>query len=628
MPDSLLFGEIVRTNWTTPYWLIAVGISFGLLICLAIAGAGYVLSFVPGLNKINEQRSTRVLLAIGLTVLVCIVLVPIYWVPAYADWTGTSHHLGAYQPHLEIDEAAANQPGTRALILSILLLSVFIFLGWLTLFALCSRKIMSEISTVMTEGPMGWFLWVGGHFVFIVALGGIIAQRPMLLAGTLTQLADTGVSQVQKFEIESGVEGGHEIEVGFDGDQLYAMEVWSDQSIEFQSTRFVDESSGDLKIEEALEGMRIQDINVKLEVENPPRPFRLMREGIRDEVIPRDQFIDKLYVKNESGETATLEMRVVTSPVIRAGDISYPAKVLEALPWCVYSTVFVFLTYFFFRGVTPKISAVALSTFKTEVSQPVYIILLIAGSIIVCAFVIFPYNTFGEDIKMLKDSGLTLILVFSIFLAIWSASKSVSEEIEGRTALTVLSKPIGRRQFIIGKFTGIAWALAVFVAIVGVAVFLPAVSFKAVYDAQEASLQAPTWQVCFSEAAKIAPGLLLGFMEALIFVAISVTISTRLPMMSNILICFAIYALGHLTPLMVQNAAVANVVNASQIVEFFAILVSLVLPMLDHFNIQAAITSDSVVPLAYLGWSLVYCAIYGGIALLLGLIFFEDRDVG
>ena len=73
-------------------------------------------------------------------------------------------------------------------------------------------------------------------------------------------------------------------------------------------------------------------------------------------------------------------------------------------------------------------------------------------------FIYIPYNTFGEDVKMYKDSSLMTIMVLAILVAVWTASVSVADEIEGRTALTLLSKPISRRQFVLGKFLGIVWA--------------------------------------------------------------------------------------------------------------------------------------------------------------------------
>ena len=87
---------------------------------------------------------------------------------------------------------------------------------------------------------------------------------------------------------------------------------------------------------------------------------------------------------------------------------------------------------------------------------------------------------------------------------------------------------------------------------------MAAVAYKPIYDAKEASLGTPEWQTCYLEMIRLAPGLALAFMEALIFTALSVAISTRLPLLANMTICLVIYALGHLTPLVVESSVEAR----------------------------------------------------------------------
>ena len=60
---------------------------------------------------------------------------------------------------------------------------------------------------------------------------------------------------------------------------------------------------------------------------------------------------------------------------------------------------------------------------------------------------------------------------------------------------------------------------------------------------------------------------------------------------------------------------------------FFGRLIATVLPVLDHFNIQASVAAGVPVPWMYLAWSLVYCVLYSSVALLLALTLFEDRDL-
>ncbi len=282
-----------------------------------------------------------------------------------------------------------------------------------------------------------------------------------------------------------------------------------------------------------------------------------------------------------------------------------------------------YLLYFIFVAALPKVFAIAQSTFKTEVSQPVFLILLLIGIIFVVVSIYIPYNTFGEDIKMYKDSGLTLLRVLGIFLAVWAGSKSLAEEIEGRTALTVLSKPVSRRQFIIGKYAGIGMAIGLLFIIVGIWFFVW-VAYKPVYDSGESTVRDFAWETCFREAVNTVPGLILAWMEAMVFAAISVVISTRLGILANFMICFSIYVLGHLTPLIVQSAEVAQSFEG---VVVFGQLISIIFPVLDHFDINAAITGGVEVPVYYLGWAALYSSLYALIALLLALVLFEDRDL-
>ena len=269
----------------------------------------------------------------------------------------------------------------------------------------------------------------------------------------------------------------------------------------------------------------------------------------------------------------------------------------------------------------PKVFAVAYSTFKTEVNQPLFLIVVFIGLLFILGSVYVPYNTFGEDIKMYKDSGLTLIRVLAIFLAVWAASKSVAEEIDGRTALTVLSKPVGRRQFIFGKFGGISLLIALLFIFLGLW-FVGWTAYKPIYDGKESAAGLVDWQIAFNHAISMVPALFLSFLEVLIFVAISIAISTRMGILANFLMCFAIYVLGHLTPLIVQSS-----VGEFEVVQSFGRLIAIIFPVLNHFDVQAAINTNQTVPMMYLGWAVIYCGLYSAIAMLIALVLFEDRDL-
>jgi ABC-type transport system involved in multi-copper enzyme maturation permease subunit len=322
--------------------------------------------------------------------------------------------------------------------------------------------------------------------------------------------------------------------------------------------------------------------------------------------------VHALYITNRSDAATDVGIEVNTDvPVVEVKKIPVAAL-------CVFG---IYLLYVLIHWLLPGVSTIALATSKEAVAQPLYLLALVIGAFLLMLYIIIPYNTFGEDVKMYKDSSLMTIMVLAFLVAIWTASVSVAEEIEGRTALTLLSKPISRREFVLGKFLGIIWANLLMFVVLG-AWMMVLVSFKVVYDARETANPDPAWQACATEMFGIVPGMVLSFMETVVLTAISVAISTRLPMLPNLVICGSIYALGHLGPLIVQSS-----IGQNEFVAFFGQLIALILPVLDHFNIQAAVAGGVKVPPEYLAWAALYCVLYSAVAMLLALILFEDRDL-
>jgi ABC-type transport system involved in multi-copper enzyme maturation permease subunit len=322
----------------------------------------------------------------------------------------------------------------------------------------------------------------------------------------------------------------------------------------------------------------------------------------------------RIFVTNNSAIRAPLKIEVATQA-------EHPE--VRAIPLTAAWSIGLVVGFLLLRALMPRVMAVATTTAKEALAQPLFQIVLVIGITFLTITVFIPYNTFGEDVKMLKNSNLEFIMILSILVAVWTASVGISEEIEGRTALTVLSKPIGRPQFLLGKFLGVLLPVLLLFLFLGT-LFLLTVSFKVVYDARESAQQEPIWQNCFAEMIGTVPGLALAFMETIVMAAISVAIATRLPMLANLSISFTIYLVGHLLPLLVISKKVSDPYGIIQFMgQFFAI----VLPVLEHFNIYAAIAGGATVEGIYLAWALAYCALYSCIAMLFALLLFEERDL-
>ncbi|MBS0204371.1 MAG: ABC transporter permease [Planctomycetes bacterium] len=272
---------------------------------------------------------------------------------------------------------------------------------------------------------------------------------------------------------------------------------------------------------------------------------------------------------------------------------------------------------------TTKAGIIARATTKEAVRQPVFLLCLALAIVVLIINTFLPFFSLGEDVKMLKDCSLATILISGLLIAVWTASTSVADEIEGKTAMTLLSKPINRRQFVLGKYIGILQAVLWYMLPL-VIVFLCCIYYKVGYDAKEGSQEVPTRAQCLAEVVQVLPGLVLLFMEIAVLSGISVAISTRLPMVVNLTTCFAIFVVGHLAGILVQVQVTGK---RLEYVQFMAKLIATALPGLDVFNISAAVATGSVVPPDYLGYAAIYCACYCSATVLMSFILFEDRDL-
>ena len=573
-------------SWFTPLWLVGIGCLIGVLCVSLLWVASGLLSKLDKINMLMEEPKRAFFLAlIGGLVLTAIAM-PFQLGTVSMPTGGTSEDT--------ILTLLAKFVGFYS-IASFIVYSVIVF-AW--------KRTSRELPLVLKEGMLMPIFLLVLTMSAIGLLGTIVAPDTSGIFSSLLKLPTSGVTGFN-FEVPGEAdlyEGDVEIRIGDVG----GMEIVTDGAINASFTPFDDlPEQVDLDVITEASIYRV----------SPYEPGILQTiPAEKDTALLANSQINKVYLRNLGPESASVALYIRYVPQYAQ---------VASIPITAFGVIFIFLVYVVQRMAAPRMFAVALSTFKSEVAQPLFVLILGGGVFALIAFIWIPYNTFGEDIKMLKDTGLTLILVLSIVLALWSASTSVADEIEGRTALTVLSKPLNRRSFVIGKYAGIVWTLLLVYLIFSV-VFMAAVAYKPIYDAKEASLSTPEWQTCYLEMIRLVPGLVLAFMEALVFTALSVAISTRLPLLANMTICLVIYALGHLTPLVVESSVEGA---GFGIVRFFAQLIATIFPNLELFNIQAAISAGVDVPFVYLGWAFSYCAVYSIIAMLLALIMFEDRDL-
>ena len=111
-----------------------------------------------------------------------------------------------------------------------------------------------------------------------------------------------------------------------------------------------------------------------------------------------------------------------------------------------------------------------MNAFMELIRQPVFLLLMTA-SVLFEIFLAVPYYfAFGDEPKLIENSALAVMLLSGVLGAVLSASSSLAREIRSGTALAVLSKPVGRAQFLLAKYAGVVAALTVlsYVNLIGV----------------------------------------------------------------------------------------------------------------------------------------------------------------
>jgi ABC-type transport system involved in multi-copper enzyme maturation permease subunit len=270
---------------------------------------------------------------------------------------------------------------------------------------------------------------------------------------------------------------------------------------------------------------------------------------------------------------------------------------------------------------TTRTGVIARAAAKEAIRQPVFPLLMTISLVMLVFNTFIPFFSLGEDVKMMEVCGLAMLLICGMFLAIWTSSMSIADEIEGKTAMTMLSKPVNRRQFILGKFLGIQTAVLL-MALPIVLAFAGLTIYKVFYDARESTRDDVSIENAVIEVLRLLPAVVLVLLEIMVMSAISVALSTRVPMVVNLVACLAIWVVGHLTEVLV----VSNI-GKLELVGFMARLVAMVLPAVGMFNVEAKLMTDGSVPPEYVGWAAVYTGAYIMAAILLAFWMFEDRDL-
>jgi ABC-type transport system involved in multi-copper enzyme maturation permease subunit len=263
------------------------------------------------------------------------------------------------------------------------------------------------------------------------------------------------------------------------------------------------------------------------------------------------------------------------------------------------------------------IALVALAAYRESVRDRVPLMIVGFGVLLVAASYLISQMTAGQDLKIIKDLGLAAISILGLLIAVFIGIGLVAKEVERRSIYGVLTKPVTREQYLIGKYFGLVMTLAVNIGAMCVAYY--AVLFYQDFtanDTQRAAWPAPALDP------RLMIAVVLIFGELMLVTAVALFFSTFSSPFLSATLTLGLWVAGHF------NADLRNFeeVVDSPIAANVARALYYVLPNLAPFNVKAEVVHAIPVTAAHVVLTLAYAAVYIAMLLVAATAIFRRRD--
>ena len=262
------------------------------------------------------------------------------------------------------------------------------------------------------------------------------------------------------------------------------------------------------------------------------------------------------------------------------------------------------------------IKTIATNTFREAIRDRILYNLLIFTLIVIAASVLLGRLTIGQDQRVIKDVGLAAMSLFGVLIATFVGTSLVHKEIRKKTIYTMISKPIRRYEFILGKYCGLLLTMFANLVIMIVVLFAVLMLHSLLYSHQLVSGSEPMGY------ASLLKAVALIFFELMLITSVAVLFSTISTPSLSVFFTLAVYVIGHLTVDLKELGAASK----SSLVNGLCSLCYYVLPNLDNFNIRAEMVRGLSVGGRFVFYAIVYGALYMTAVLLVSILSMERKE--
>ena len=260
---------------------------------------------------------------------------------------------------------------------------------------------------------------------------------------------------------------------------------------------------------------------------------------------------------------------------------------------------------------------IAVNVFRESVRDKVLYNLVLFAILMMGVSYLIGQLTAGQDMKIIKDLGLASTSIFGVFIAVFIGTQLVYKEVDRRSIYSLLSKPIERRQLVVGKYLGLVVTLGVNLSIMTVA-FYAVVAYEAWALGPDA---AAAW-----DTPALDPNMLkaigLIFVELSMVTAIALFFSTFSTPILSAGLTFAMFVAGRFS----EDLRSFDEVVESPLAAALAQGLYWFLPNLAPFDVRSQVVHGEPVPLEYLVLTAAYGVLYIAALLVAASIVFSRRD--
>jgi len=252
-----------------------------------------------------------------------------------------------------------------------------------------------------------------------------------------------------------------------------------------------------------------------------------------------------------------------------------------------------------------RIQALAWNTFRETVRDRIFYLVAVFGFVMLASTAVLSPLSIGAQGKIMTDVGLAAMTIFGLLVVVFVGSNMVRKEMDKGTITTILAKPVGRREYLLGKFLGLNLTLISMLGIMGVLFLLMLF------------LAPGTFSFRFLNA------FYLAFWELVLINAVVIFFSTCVSSILAAVFTLGTFVIGHLS----QSIRDFGSLQGTVLQQKMSTVVYYMVPDLEIFNVRGQVVHADPVSASHLIWATVYAVGWSAILILLAGAIFARKEL-